>query len=226
MPRATRNHTVPDPKTVPLRSTPQVPEMQRRESRKDTFVDWDEGSPVRPKELARAGLYWPKEHRDSDRVRCHHCGVEIDAWESGDDPLDQHLRFTRSSYAGSGCEFALRRKAHRAWTSMGAEQYGAYLHRKTKTKRTRPEVSRGFPPSSLQAKIAKREAEREERKKREDTVPLINEDVEGEIDVDISEDPESQVSEKPDSGDTAPYEAATGLLGLALSIPAQLEPAR
>ena len=144
MPRVSRAHSVPDPKTVPLRSKPQVREMGGRKSRRATFWDWDSASPVCPQRLANAGLYWPEEYRDSDRVRCHHCGVEIRDWESGDDPLDQHLKLTRS-YVGSGCEFALRQRAHKAWKKMGGERYWMYQHRGERgqyARRGRKEVSR------------------------------------------------------------------------------------
>ena len=144
MPRTSCARVAPDPKTQPLRSKALVPEMEERKSRKATFQGWDDASPVRPRRLANAGLYWPEEYRDSDRVRCHHCGVEIRDWESGDDPLDQHLKLTRS-YVGSGCEFALRQRAHKAWKKMGGERYWMYQHRGERgqyARRGRKEVSR------------------------------------------------------------------------------------
>ena len=105
-----------------------MPRLSALWRRRKTLRGWDPASPVRAVDLAESGFYWPKEHRHSDRVRCHHCGVEIEDWADGDDPHDQHIKHTRS-YVGSGCEFALRQWGHAQWLAKEGAGYYEYLHR-------------------------------------------------------------------------------------------------
>lgn len=46
-----------------------------------------------PKSLARAGFYYTQ---CGDTVSCFSCGVLIGQWEHQDDPLKEHLRWSKS----------------------------------------------------------------------------------------------------------------------------------
>nr|XP_032837353.1 baculoviral IAP repeat-containing protein 3-like [Petromyzon marinus] len=50
---------------------------------------WPRSSPVRPADLARAGLY---RMGFSDLVACFRCGGMMHRWEEGDDPAREHAR--------------------------------------------------------------------------------------------------------------------------------------
>nr|XP_032800680.1 baculoviral IAP repeat-containing protein 2-like [Petromyzon marinus] len=64
--------------------------MQSESARLLSFSKgWPRSSPVRPADLARAGLY----HMGfSDLVACFRCGGTMHRWEEGDDPAREHAR--------------------------------------------------------------------------------------------------------------------------------------
>lgn len=66
---------------------PKVPHMRSEEARLNTFASWPSNSPVRPTDLAQAGLYYMGQ---SDVVRCFCCAEMIGAWEPGDRPWEEH----------------------------------------------------------------------------------------------------------------------------------------
>ncbi|CAM9790073.1 unnamed protein product [Lampetra planeri] len=63
-----------------------------------SFSTWPESSPVRPADLARAGLYYVG---PSDRVACFYCSGVMRDWEEGDVPAKEHERHF------STCAFAM-----------------------------------------------------------------------------------------------------------------------
>lgn len=68
---------------------PLVPHMRSEEARLRTFTSWPSTAPVRPRELAQAGLFYLGQ---SDRVQCFCCGGMLNGWEEGDNPWDEHTR--------------------------------------------------------------------------------------------------------------------------------------
>lgn len=65
-------------------------------SRCETFRDWPRHR-SKPEALARAGFFYL---RDSDRVKCFTCNIEIIQWRPEFIPLLEHL------YWSPGCAFA------------------------------------------------------------------------------------------------------------------------
>ncbi|XP_028671287.1 E3 ubiquitin-protein ligase XIAP [Erpetoichthys calabaricus] len=68
---------------------PRNPAMNSEEARLLTFHGWPESAPVRPENLAQAGLYYTT---TGDRVMCFCCGGSLQGWESGDDAWSEHER--------------------------------------------------------------------------------------------------------------------------------------
>ncbi|XP_018530983.1 E3 ubiquitin-protein ligase XIAP [Lates calcarifer] len=68
---------------------PMVPHMRREESRLQTFSSWPSTAPVRPQDLAEAGLYY---FGESDRVQCFCCGGMLGGWEAGDTAWGEHTK--------------------------------------------------------------------------------------------------------------------------------------
>ena len=69
--------------------------LRKESERLKTFSDW----PVKfleSKKLASAGFYFLKH---ADKVRCIFCGVEIGNWRPGDDPVNDHARWS------NGCPY-------------------------------------------------------------------------------------------------------------------------
>lgn len=64
--------------------------MRCFEERLLTFKDWHNPF-IRPVDLAKAGLFYTK---NSDRVECDDCGVQLALWSAGDDPLLEHKKFS------------------------------------------------------------------------------------------------------------------------------------
>ncbi|KAF2130477.1 inhibitor of apoptosis repeat-containing protein [Dothidotthia symphoricarpi CBS 119687] len=65
-------------------------------ARRDTFADlWPldtaAGFPG-PDQLAAAGWYYDPTEETSDGVTCPYCSLSLDAWDAGDDPLEEHRR--------------------------------------------------------------------------------------------------------------------------------------
>ncbi|XP_036404910.1 E3 ubiquitin-protein ligase XIAP [Megalops cyprinoides] len=79
-----RTGEVVDESTYPL-----APHMCSEDARLRTFGTWPLSAPVRPRELAQAGLYHLGEQ---DRVRCFCCGGRLGAWEPGDEAWKEHER--------------------------------------------------------------------------------------------------------------------------------------
>lgn len=66
---------------------PMIPHMSSEEARLKTFSTWPSTAPVRPTDLAQAGLYYLGE---SDRVQCFCCGGMLRGWEPGDTAWGEH----------------------------------------------------------------------------------------------------------------------------------------
>ncbi|XP_066505350.1 E3 ubiquitin-protein ligase XIAP [Hoplias malabaricus] len=72
---------------------PKVPHMKSEEARLGTFSNWPSSSPVRPTDLAQAGLFHiPNNERKMDLVQCFCCGGMLADWEVGDNPWDEHAK--------------------------------------------------------------------------------------------------------------------------------------
>lgn len=69
---------------------PVVPYMKSEEVRLGTFDNWPIDSPVRPEDLAEAGLYFLGME---DSVQCFCCGGGLSRWEQGDDPWSEHAKY-------------------------------------------------------------------------------------------------------------------------------------
>ncbi|XP_044062011.1 E3 ubiquitin-protein ligase XIAP isoform X2 [Siniperca chuatsi] len=68
---------------------PMAPHMRNEEARLQTFSSWPSTAPVRPRDLAQAGLYYS---RESDRVQCFCCGGMLGGWEAGDTAWGEHAK--------------------------------------------------------------------------------------------------------------------------------------
>ncbi|XP_059202015.1 E3 ubiquitin-protein ligase XIAP [Centropristis striata] len=68
---------------------PMAPHMKSEEARLQTFSSWPSTAPVRPRDLAQAGLYYLGE---SDRVQCFCCGGMLGGWEAGDTGWGEHTK--------------------------------------------------------------------------------------------------------------------------------------
>uniref|UniRef100_G3Q3M2 E3 ubiquitin-protein ligase XIAP n=1 Tax=Gasterosteus aculeatus aculeatus TaxID=481459 RepID=G3Q3M2_GASAC len=66
---------------------PMAPHMKSEEARLQTLSTWPSSSPVRPRDLAQAGLYYLGQ---SDRVQCFCCGGMLAGWEVGDTAWEEH----------------------------------------------------------------------------------------------------------------------------------------
>lgn len=66
---------------------PSVPHMKSEEARLHTFSSWPSTAPVRPTNLAQAGLFYLGE---SDEVQCFCCGGMLSGWEAGDTAWGEH----------------------------------------------------------------------------------------------------------------------------------------
>lgn len=66
---------------------PKVPHMRSEEARLGTFASWPSNSPMRPSELAQAGLFYMGQN---DLVRCFCCAGMLGAWEPGDSAWGEH----------------------------------------------------------------------------------------------------------------------------------------
>ncbi|XP_035617958.1 E3 ubiquitin-protein ligase XIAP-like isoform X2 [Oncorhynchus keta] len=68
---------------------PMAPHMASEDSRFNTFGPWPSTSPVRPRELAQAGLFYLGE---GDQVQCFCCGRMLKGWEAGDTAWGEHSK--------------------------------------------------------------------------------------------------------------------------------------
>lgn len=68
---------------------PMAPHMRSEEARLQTLSSWPSTAPVRPRDLAQAGLYYLGE---SDRVQCFCCGGMLGGWEAGDTAWGEHAK--------------------------------------------------------------------------------------------------------------------------------------
>lgn len=68
---------------------PMVYHMRSEEVRRQTFSSWPSTAPVRPRDLAEAGLYYIGE---GDRVQCFCCGGMLGGWEVGDTAWGEHSK--------------------------------------------------------------------------------------------------------------------------------------
>lgn len=66
---------------------PKIPHMKSEEARLDTFVSWPSNSPVRPSDLAQAGLFYMGQN---DLVQCFCCAGMMGGWEPGDSAWGEH----------------------------------------------------------------------------------------------------------------------------------------
>uniref|UniRef100_A0A8C6TT65 E3 ubiquitin-protein ligase XIAP n=1 Tax=Neogobius melanostomus TaxID=47308 RepID=A0A8C6TT65_9GOBI len=74
---------------------PKVPHMRSEEARLDTFASWPSNSPMRPTDLAQAGLYYMGQN---DLVQCFCCAGMMGAWESGDSAWEEHEKHYRNCF--------------------------------------------------------------------------------------------------------------------------------
>lgn len=79
-----RTGEVVDETTYPL-----APHMRSEEARLQTFSSWPSTTPVRPRDLAQAGLYYLGER---DQVQCFCCGGMLGGWEAGDTAWGEHAK--------------------------------------------------------------------------------------------------------------------------------------
>lgn len=68
---------------------PMAPHMKSEEARLQTFSSWPSTAPVRPRDLAQAGLYYLGE---GDRVQCFCCAGMLGGWEAGDNAWGEHTK--------------------------------------------------------------------------------------------------------------------------------------
>ncbi|KAM4621656.1 E3 ubiquitin-protein ligase XIAP [Polymixia lowei] len=68
---------------------PMAPHMSSEDARLRTFTSWPSAAPVRPRDLAQAGLYYLGE---SDRVQCFCCAGMLGGWEAGDTAWGEHSK--------------------------------------------------------------------------------------------------------------------------------------
>ena len=68
---------------------PMFPHLRSEEARLQTFSSWPLTAPVRPQDLAQAGLFYKGE---SDHVQCFCCGGMLNNWEPGDDAWREHAK--------------------------------------------------------------------------------------------------------------------------------------
>ncbi|XP_071759487.1 E3 ubiquitin-protein ligase XIAP [Centroberyx gerrardi] len=68
---------------------PMAPHMTSEDARLQTFSSWPSAAPVRPRDLAQAGLFYL---RESDRVQCFCCGGMLGGWEAGDTAWGEHSK--------------------------------------------------------------------------------------------------------------------------------------
>ncbi|XP_075999580.1 E3 ubiquitin-protein ligase XIAP [Genypterus blacodes] len=66
---------------------PMAAHMKSEEARLHSFSSWPSSAPVRPRDLAQAGLYYLME---DDRVQCFCCGGMLIGWERGDTAWGEH----------------------------------------------------------------------------------------------------------------------------------------
>ncbi|KAM8909303.1 E3 ubiquitin-protein ligase XIAP isoform 1-T2 [Spinachia spinachia] len=66
---------------------PMAPHMRSEEARLQTLSTWPSNAPVRPRDLAQAGLYYLGH---TDRVQCFCCGGMLAGWEVGDTAWEEH----------------------------------------------------------------------------------------------------------------------------------------
>ncbi|XP_028271881.1 E3 ubiquitin-protein ligase XIAP [Parambassis ranga] len=71
---------------------PMAPHMRSEEARLQTFSSWPCNAPVRPRDLAQAGLFYLGE---SDHVQCFCCGGKLHGWEAGDTAWEEHTKHYR-----------------------------------------------------------------------------------------------------------------------------------
>uniref|UniRef100_A0A3B3HG46 E3 ubiquitin-protein ligase XIAP n=1 Tax=Oryzias latipes TaxID=8090 RepID=A0A3B3HG46_ORYLA len=61
--------------------------MKSEEARLETFSSWPRSAPVRPRDLAQAGLFYLGKE---DKVECFSCGGKLSGWKPGDTPWNEH----------------------------------------------------------------------------------------------------------------------------------------
>ncbi|XP_068442335.1 E3 ubiquitin-protein ligase XIAP [Clinocottus analis] len=66
---------------------PMAPHMRSEEARLQTFSSWPSTAPVRPRDLAQAGLYYLG---NDDQVQCFCCGGMLAHWAAGDTAWAEH----------------------------------------------------------------------------------------------------------------------------------------
>jgi len=93
---------------------PKIPYMCSEDARRRTFHRlWPSRSPVRPRALAEAGLFYQGE---SDRVQCFCCGGMLAGWELGDTAWGEHSKHM------ANCFFILGHDVGNLPSQGGAEE--------------------------------------------------------------------------------------------------------
>lgn len=75
-----------------------VSHFQSFAGRLKTFSNWPRVQT--PESLASVGFYRPSKSRGVDDVQCFHCGIRLADWDPRDQPLSEHLRWSKN------CKFA------------------------------------------------------------------------------------------------------------------------
>lgn len=74
---------------------PVAPHMKSEKSRLQTFSSWPSAVPVRPQDLAQAGLYYLGQN---DQVQCFCCGGILANWDAGDSAWGEHNKHFPSCF--------------------------------------------------------------------------------------------------------------------------------
>lgn len=104
---------------------PLTPNMASEETRLQTFSSWPHAAPVRPRDLAQAGLYYLGE---SDQVQCFYCGGRLKDWESGDNAWDEHSKFFPHCFFILGHDVGNIPFQEDAEESSSSEHASAHVH--------------------------------------------------------------------------------------------------
>jgi len=122
-------------------------EMIMSSARLKTFTNWPftEDCSCLPERMAEAGFYCCGGDNEPDLVRCYFCRKELDGWEPGDDPWEEHV-----SHAKGRCAFVALGKRPKDLTvkdvySLDPEKLGTIVRKmvEARAKEFRKQASEG-----------------------------------------------------------------------------------
>lgn len=108
--------------------------MMTYRARLDSFQNWpfSEEDKCTPRKMAEAGFYACGDTREPDLARCYYCRKELDGWEPGDDPWEEH----KSHVKGACAYINLNKKPHQITIkdamSLEAERHASIVRKMTK----------------------------------------------------------------------------------------------